>query len=53
MAERASRVGIKLEPPTLIVIYSLELDGKQTRIRKIPIKVRTTKISNLKFILAT
>ena len=40
MAERASRVGIKLEPPTLIVIYSLELDGKQTRIRKIPIKVK-------------
>jgi len=38
MSERATRVGVKVEPPTLIVIYSVHLDKIQNRIRKIPLK---------------
>ena len=37
--ERATRVGVKIKPPTLIVVYTLNVDSKQIRIRKIPIKV--------------
>ena len=36
MSERATRVGVKLEPPTLIVIYALD---EKSRIRKIPLKM--------------
>jgi len=36
MGERATRVGVKLEPPTLIVIYALD---DKSRIRKIPLKM--------------
>ena len=39
MSERATRVGVKVKPPTLIVIYSVHLDKIQNRIRKIPLKV--------------
>jgi len=38
MSERATRVGVKVKPPTLIVIYSVHLDKIQNRIRKIPLK---------------
>jgi hypothetical protein len=38
--EKAIRVGIKLKPLTLVIIYNLNIDEIQKRVRKIPLKVR-------------
>lgn len=36
--EKAIRVGIKLKPLTLVIIYNLNIDEIQKRVRKIPLK---------------